>query len=57
MIKVDHTDPILDAKLTKYKKAKEADATFKKIAEDWLSIKADDLAPSTLLKIKQTFFL
>jgi integrase len=55
MIKVDHTDPILDAKLKKYKKAKEADATFKKIAEDWLSIKADDLAPSTLLKIKQTF--
>jgi hypothetical protein len=54
-VKVDHIDPILEAKIVKQQKAKEADNTFQKIAEDWLAIKQRTLAPSTHLKIKQTF--
>ncbi|MEQ1602988.1 MAG: integrase arm-type DNA-binding domain-containing protein [Methylophilaceae bacterium] len=54
-VKVEHIDPILEAKLVKQKKAKEADNTFQKIAEDWLVIKQRTLAPSTYLKVKQTF--
>lgn len=53
--KVDHKDPVLEAKLVKQQKAKDADNTFQKVAEDWLTIKERTLAPSTHLKIKQTF--
>ncbi len=55
LVKVDHVDPIVEAKLAKQQKAKEADNTFQKIAEEWLVIKQRTLAPSTHLKIKQTF--
>jgi len=54
-VKLEHKDPILEAKLLKHKKAIDADKTFQKVAEDWLSIKERTLAPSTHLKIKQTF--
>jgi integrase len=54
-VKIEHIDPILDGKLAKQRKAKDADNTFQKIAEDWLAIKQRTLAPSTYLKIKQTF--
>jgi integrase len=54
-VKIEHVDPIVEAKLIKQQKAKEADNTFEKIAEDWLAIKQRTLAPSTYLKIKQTF--
>lgn len=56
LIKVEKIDPILSEKLNKQKKAKEADATFKRIAEDWIVLRVDDgMAPSTVLKIKQSF--
>ncbi|MES2180657.1 MAG: integrase arm-type DNA-binding domain-containing protein [Pseudomonadota bacterium] len=54
-VKLEHIDPVLEAKLVKQQKAKETDNTFHKIAEDWLTIKQRTLAPSTYLKIKQTF--
>ncbi len=54
-VKVDHVDPTLEGKLAKQRKAKDADNTFQKIAEEWLAIKQHTLAPSTYLKIKQTF--
>lgn len=55
LIKVEKIDPVLSEKLNKQKKAKEANTTFKKVAEDWIELKTDDMAPSTVLKIKQTF--
>lgn len=55
LVKQNHIDPILKAKLAKQLKAQEADNTFQKIADDWLVIKKRTLAPSTYLKIKQTF--
>ena len=54
-VKVEQIDSIFEAKLIKQGKAKDADNTFQKIAEDWLAIKQPTLAPSTYLKIKQTF--
>ena len=54
LIKVEKIDPVLSEKLNKQKKAKEANTTFKKVAEDWIELKTDDMAPSTVLKIKQT---
>ena len=48
-------DPILEAKLKKASEAKNADATFRSVAEAWLDIKKDTLAKSTHLKIQQTF--
>lgn len=54
-VKIDHVDPILEGKLAKQQKAKVAECTFQKVAEEWLVIKQRTLAPSTLLKIKQTF--
>jgi len=54
-VKIDGIDPILEAKSVKQHKAKDADNTFQKIAEEWLVIKQRTLAPSTHLKIKQTF--
>lgn len=55
LVKHEHIDPVLEAKLVKQQKSKDADNTFQKIAEDWLIIKQRTLAPSTHLKIKQTF--
>ncbi len=54
-VKINHVDPILEAKLVKQQKSKDADNTFQKIAEEWLAVKQRTLAPSTHLKIKQTF--
>lgn len=54
-IKVEQVDPVLQAKLDKHQKAKDAETTFQKVAEDWLAIKERTLAPTTHLKIKQTF--
>ncbi len=54
-VKVEHKDPVLEAKLVKHQKANDADNTFQKVAEDWLAIKERTLAPTTHLKIKQTF--
>lgn len=54
-VKHEHIDPVFEAKQAKHQKAKDADNTFQKIAEDWLAIKGRTLAPSTHLKIKQTF--
>ncbi len=55
LVKHEHIDPVLEAKQAKQQKAKEADNTFQKVAEDWLAIKQRTLAPTTHLKIKQTF--
>ena len=55
LVKIEQIDPVLERKLSKQQKAKDADNTFQKIAEEWLLIKQRTLAPSTLLKIKQTF--
>lgn len=55
LVKIDHIDPILEARLDKQNAAKDADNTFQKIAEEWLAVKKRTLAPSTHLKIKQTF--
>jgi len=54
-VKVEHLDPILESKLAKHEKARAASDTFQKIAEEWLVVKQRSLAPSTHLKIKQTF--
>jgi integrase len=54
-VKVDHIDPTFEGKLAKWRKAKDAENTFQKIAEEWLAIKQHTLATSTYLKIKQTF--
>ncbi len=51
----DHKDPIIEAKLEKVKAIKNADATFRSVAEAWLDIKKHTLAQSTHLKIAQTF--
>jgi len=55
LVKVEHKDPVLEAKLEKSGKAKDAENTFQKIAEEWLAIKERTLAKTTHLKIKQTF--
>ena len=55
LVKIEQIDPVLERKLSKQQKAKDANNTFQKIAEEWLVIKQRTLAPSTLLKIKQTF--
>lgn len=54
-VKVDRIDLILEDRLDKQNAAKDADNTFQKIAEEWLAVKKCTLAPSTHLKIKQTF--
>lgn len=51
----DHKDPIIEAKLEKAQARKNADATFRSVAEAWLEIKKHTLAQSTYLKIAQTF--
>lgn len=54
-VKIDKVDPILERKLSKQQRLKDSENTFKRIAEEWLEIKQRTLAPSTHLKIKQTF--
>lgn len=54
-VKLEHIDPILESKLIKRQKAKTAEMTFQKVAEEWLVIKKLTLAASTHLKIQQTF--
>ncbi len=54
-VKVDKVDPILDRKIAKQLRRSDAENTFQAIAEEWLEIKQRNLAPSTHLKIKQTF--
>jgi integrase len=51
----DHKDPIIEARLEKAQASKNADATFRSVAEAWLEIKKHTLAQSTYLKIAQTF--
>lgn len=55
MVKIDHVDPVIQAKLAKHQKRQDSQNTFKLIAEEWLEIKQRTLAKSTHLKIKQTF--
>ena len=52
---VEHKDPIIEARLEKAHATKNADATFRSVAETWLEIKKNTLAQSTHLKIAQTF--
>lgn len=47
--------PLIEAKLEKAQATKNADATFRSVAEAWLDIKKHTLAQSTHLKIAQTF--
>ena len=51
----DNKDPIIEAKLVKAQATKNAEATFRSVAEAWLDIKKDSLAQSTHLKIAQSF--
>lgn len=55
IIKIEHIDPVIQAKINKHQKAKDADNSFQKIAEEWFLIKKRTLAPTTYLKITQTF--
>lgn len=48
-------DPSIEKKHAKLKSLTNSDLTFKKVAEDWMDIKARTLASSTLKKCKQTF--
>ena len=54
-IKNQHIDPVLEKKKAKQNKAIDSDNTFKRIAEDWLSIKGSKLSKSSHKKIQQTF--
>ena len=40
----EHKDPVIEAKLLKHQEAKNAEATFRSVAETWLAIKKDKLA-------------
>ena len=51
----EHKDPVVEARLVKHQEAKNADATFRSVAETWLAIKKDKLAKSTYVKIEQSF--
>ncbi|MDI1298068.1 integrase arm-type DNA-binding domain-containing protein [Methylotenera sp.] len=51
----DNLDPVIEAKLEKAQAIKDADATFRSVAEVWLDIKKHTLAQTTHLKIAQTF--
>lgn len=54
-VKIDKVDPILERKIAKQQRLKDSDNTFQLIAEEWLEVRKATLAPSTHLKIKQTF--
>lgn len=55
MIKKENKDPVLERKKEKQKKAIDNDNSFKRIAEDWLSLKSRKLTKSSHKKIQQTF--
>lgn len=55
LVKTQQIDPVALAKKEKTANKNSASNTFKHIADDWLSIKKNSLAPSTHLKIKQSF--
>lgn len=55
LVKDEHIDPVLLKKKEKEGKAIDADNTFKRVAEDWLTIKNRKLTKSTIKKIQQTF--
>ncbi len=55
LIKTEHIDPVLLKKKEKAGKAVDADNTFKRIAEDWLTIKSRTLTMTSHKKIQQTF--
>jgi integrase len=55
LVKQEQIDLVHQSRLLKSQKAADSDNTFKKIAEDWLQVKKRTLAPSTHLKIEQTF--
>ncbi len=54
-VKVDKVDPVLERKIAKKERRKDSENIFQLIAEKWLEVKQRTLAPSTHLKIKQTF--
>ena len=51
----DGTDPVQNKRAQSAKKSAAADHTFRSVAEQWLNIKQRTLAPSTFIKITQTF--
>ena len=55
LVKVEQIDPVLQNKLAKQQKRTDSENTFQLIAEEWIEVKQRTLAPSTHLKIKQTF--
>lgn len=55
LVKDEQIDPVLLKKKAKEVKASDADNTFKRVAEDWISIKNSKLTKSTIKKIQQTF--
>lgn len=55
LVKEHNVDPVLERKLTKHKSRADSENTFEVIAEEWLEVRQRTLAPSTHLKIKQTF--
>ena len=55
LVKQNQIDPVYQSRLQKSQKTADSHNTFKKIAEDWLQVKKRTLAPSTHLKIEQTF--
>lgn len=48
-------DPVLNKRLEKARQAVSADTTFRSVAEQWLAIKKQELAPSSYLKMTETF--
>lgn len=55
LVKTQQIDPVALAKKEKIANQVSANNTFQKIAEEWLSIKKVSLAPSTHMKISQSF--
>jgi len=51
----DGIDPVQNKRVQAARKATSAATTFRSVAEQWLAIKQRTLAPSTHLKITQTF--
>jgi integrase len=54
-VKVYKADPTLERKIAKQQRRKDSEKTFQLIAEEWIEVKQRTPAPSTHLKIKQTF--
>lgn len=54
LVKTEQVDPVLQSRLEKSQKRSDSENTFQRVATEWLEIKARTIAPSTLLKIRQT---